>query len=86
MTREEFIEKAPMICVPITDKYDYYFKERRLISYFKKSKYNVDITFDTVDELFDYKLRDGRTIGTIIDSWSDFPTLCLDAGPIWHFK
>ena len=83
MTRQQFEYKIKdLTAVPITEDYTLWRKPVS-INDFKADK---NIRFKTIAEALDYVLDDGRTVGDVIETWSDMPDDSLDAGPIWHIK
>lgn len=97
MTMEEFIERSEANTVLTPDwRYAFQFQSRKVkhkghVPYYVVVDYDMpedyeDPKFDTIEEAFAFRLADGRTVGEIIESWSDVPTLMLDAPPVFHYK
>ena len=99
MTKEEFIKRSGEGIPFLTEDLRYLFcfggkkvKHKGHMPYFKililgsSEGEKKHPTFDTIEEAFAYRLDDGRTVGEIIESWSDVPTPVLDGPPIFHYK
>ena len=42
--------------------------------------------FDTVEEAFQFKLADGRTVGEVMETWEALPEYPLDGDTIFFYK
>lgn len=81
MTRQEFL-REDWGGVPLNEEYTIWARDNEILHRNDDSK---DHICATQDEMFNVKIGD-KTVEEIIESWSEMPTMFLDADPVWHYK